>query len=116
MEREIYSGIITLNHAFEKQINLKNEIDKFNEFTKPNTLNKKSEKVLTYKNADRLLKERRKVLNGYESKIFPIEKQTLGKERKVLTPNEILQGLKIALAQVEAGNTSKNVLLFASSK
>ena len=37
-EREIYSGILTLNHALEKRINLKDEIDKFKECTKPNTL------------------------------------------------------------------------------
>ena len=27
--REIYSGVITLNYTFEKQMNLKNEIDNF---------------------------------------------------------------------------------------
>ena len=36
-EREIYSGILTLNHALEKQINVKDEIDKFKESTKPKT-------------------------------------------------------------------------------
>ena len=32
--REIYNSVITLNDAFEEQINLKNEIDNFNEYTK----------------------------------------------------------------------------------
>ena len=33
--REIYSSIITLNDTLEEQINLKDEIDKFNESSKP---------------------------------------------------------------------------------
>ena len=32
--REIYSSILTLNNALEKQINLKDEVDKFIECTK----------------------------------------------------------------------------------
>lgn len=35
MGREIYSGILTLNDALEKQINLKDEIDKSKESKKP---------------------------------------------------------------------------------
>ena len=34
-EREIYSSIITLNDTLEEQINLKDEIDKCNESSKP---------------------------------------------------------------------------------
>ena len=33
--REIYGSIITLNDTLEEQINLKDEIDKFNESSKP---------------------------------------------------------------------------------
>ena len=33
--REIYSSIITLNDTLAEQINLKDEIDKFNESSKP---------------------------------------------------------------------------------
>ena len=37
-------------------------------------------------------------------------KAKYGKGLKILTPKQMLQKLSIALAQVEAGNTSKNVL------
>ena len=35
---------------------------------------------------------------------------THGKRLKVLTPKKVLQRLEIALAQINAGNTSENVL------
>ena len=73
--REIYS-IITVNDTFEEQINLKNEIDNFNENTKLKKLNKKEKKLLTHENADKVLRGRSKVLNGFESKIVPRGKQT----------------------------------------
>ena len=44
MGREIYSGILTLNDALEKQINLKNEIDKSKESKKPKKKPEKKEK------------------------------------------------------------------------
>ena len=71
--------------------------------------NKKEEKLLTYENAERRLKRRHKVLNGFESKIFPIGKQTQGKGTKILTPKQMLYRAN-ALAQVTASNTSKNLL------
>ena len=36
--------------------------------------------------------------------------QQKGKEIKMLTPKQLLQRLPIAIAQVKAGNTSKNLL------
>ena len=42
--RDIYNDFITLNDAFEEQINLKNETDHFNENTKPKKLKKKKKK------------------------------------------------------------------------
>ena len=42
--REIYNGIITLNNAYEEQINLKSEIDKFKESTNQNPQTKKKKR------------------------------------------------------------------------
>ena len=48
--------------------------------------------------------------------------ETMEKELKILTPNQILQWLPIALAQVKAGNNSESLLmkstksLFVSTK
>ena len=79
-----------------------------------------------------------KVLNDFESKIFPIEKQTQGKRRpgmivkvfdcsclldlarlgkvsdcsylKIFSPKQMFQKLLVALAPVKVGNTSENLL------
>ena len=45
--REIYVGVIMLNDAFEEQINIKNQIDDFNEHTKLESPNKKLKKKNT---------------------------------------------------------------------
>ena len=48
------------------------------------------------------------ILNGFRSEKFPIKTQ--GKGFRILTPKQMLQRLPIALAQVKADNTSKNIL------
>ena len=64
MGREIYSGILTLNDALEKQINLKDEIDKSKESKKPKkkSQKRKKKKTLTFQNAKRL--KRRKICSS----------------------------------------------------
>ena len=49
------------------------------------------------------------ILNAFKSRIFSI-KETQGKRLKILTPKQRLQRLPMALAQVKAGTTSKNLL------
>ena len=69
-----------------------------------------------FKNAIRLLNERQKVLNDFESGIFPKGKQgkgltsTLDEQLKILTPKQMLQILPITLAQIKADNTSETLL------
>ena len=101
-----------LNYAFEEQLNLKYEIDKSKESVKPNKkkADKKEQKALTFYNTRRLLKEIQKAINVFKSIILPIKKQTYGNGIKILTPKQTLQRLPTALAQVKAGNTSKNLL------
>ena len=116
----------------EKQINLKDETDKFvfnlylyamlinidnyinhashlNDFNKPKSQNKKEEKALTYESADKLLKGSQKGINGFESKRFPIKKTAHGIGLKILTPTQIIQRLPIALAQAKACNSFENL-------
>ena len=56
------------------------------------------------------------VLNGFKSKIFLTKSTGTGmlntdhSKLKILTPKQILQRLPIALAQVNAGNNSENLL------
>ena len=101
--REVFSGILTLNDGVEEQINLKYEADKFKDPTKPNNLppNKKRmrKKKKNNTNFSKLLKGRKKALNGFESKTLPLGKHTQGEAIKILTPKQILQRLPIPLAQ-----------------
>ena len=65
-----------------------------------------------------LFEGREKVLNAFDSKIFPIKIEGTGFSNKVsdrsnlkiLTSKQMLQRLPIALAQVKAGNTSEDLL------
>ena len=56
------------------------------------------------------------VLDGFESKIFPLKSNGSGllntnhSKLKILTPKQMLQRLLIALAQVKAGNNSESLL------
>ena len=106
---EIYGGIITLDDALEKQIKLKHEIDRFKESTRLKVLEKKEQKVLTFNNTIRLFEGKQKVLNSFESKIFPIEKQAQGKGLKLLTLKQMLQRLSMAFAEIKTSNTSENL-------
>ena len=57
------------------------------------------------------LKENKKVINGFEGTIFPVEKQTQAKGLKILTPMQMDQRFgSIAPAQVKASNTFDNLL------
>ena len=59
---------------------------------------------------------REKVLNAFDSKIFPIKTKGSGyleskpSNFKILTPKQMLQRLPIALAQIKAGNNSEGLL------
>ena len=78
----------------------------------------KKEKKKTLKNAIILLNGRSKVLNTFESAIFPKRKQGKGlasildkvfnhKQFKTLTPKQMIQKLPIALPQAKGSNTSE---------
>ena len=51
------------------------------------------------------------VFKAFESGIFHrLEKSQEGEELKILTPNQMLKRLPIALAQVKTGNNSESLL------
>ena len=51
-----------------------------------------------------------KRINGLQRKILRTRKQTQEKGIKILTPKQMLQRLPTALAIINAGNTSENLL------
>lgn len=71
--RHIWNDIITLYDLYEEQINLKNEIEKYYDLTKPRTKNNKKEEGLTYASVSELLKRRLRTFNSFQSKIMPLK-------------------------------------------
>ena len=63
-----------------------------------------------------LFEGKESVLDAFESKIFPVKTKGSGNldskpsNLKILTPKQMLQRLRIALAQIKAGNNSQNLL------
>ena len=77
---------------------------------------KKQEKEDVIKNLRNFYNGRKKVINAFNSKIFPIKTKGTGyleskpSSFKILTPNQMLKRLPIALAQIKAGNNSESLL------
>ena len=63
----------------------------------------------TYESAYAVYEGQVLTLNAFRKRIFAI-KATESKGLKILTPEQILQRLPMALTQVKAGDTSENVL------
>ena len=109
---KIRNNVISMTTANTEQANLLNHIEDFIKKTKPRDpiLKKLKGDVLT--SVLSLLKGREIVYKAFESGIFQKleESQQEGEELKILTPNQMLKRLSIALAQVKAGNNSESLL------
>ena len=112
---DIYNGKITLEGANESQANLAEEIEKFNNKTKPKKKENKEKKDIVNKN-NSFYNGREMVLNAFKCKSFLRKSEGSGilnsnhSKLKILTQKQMLQRLPIALAQVKAGNDSENLL------
>ena len=113
---DIYNGKITLEEADEDQSDLTDEINEFTKKTRLKSDKKKRKREIVKENLYNFFEAREMVLNVFESKIFLIKSTGTGilnidnSKLKILTPKQMLQRLSIALAQVKAGNNSKNLL------
>ena len=113
---EIRNNIISLDTANIEQANLLSYINDFIK-TKPRDPEKRKLRVdvLVLDSVTGLVNGREKVLTAFKSGIFQVSKESQeGKGAnemfKILTPNQILKRLPIALAQVKSGNNSENLL------
>ena len=113
---DIYNGKITLEEADEDQSDLTDEINEFTKKTRLKSDKKKRKREIVKENLYNFFEAREMVLNVFESKIFLTKSTGTGilnidnSKLKILTPKQMLQRLSIALAQVKAGNNSKNLL------
>ena len=107
---EIRNNIISLDTANIKQANLLSYINDFTK-TKPRDPEKRRLRADVLNSVSSLVQGREMVLTAFKSGIFhkPEESQK-GKALKILTPNQMLKRLPIALAQVKAGNNSESFL------
>ena len=108
---EIRNNVIDMNTANEEQNKLLEYISRFRRGTKPNNPESMKLKEYILDSAKALLEGREMVFKGFESGIFQkSEESQKGEGFKILTPNQMLKRLPIALAQVKAGNNSESLL------
>ena len=117
---EIRNNVISLDTANMEQANLLSYISDFMK-TKPRDLEKRKLRADVLNRVTGLVNGREMVLTAFKSGIFRVSKKSqegkganemsrvnASERLKILTPNQMLKSLPIALAQVKAGNNSEN--------
>ena len=114
---EIRNNVITLDTEIIEQTNLLSYVYDFSKKTRPRNPAQKQLKVDIVDSVTSLFQGREMVINAFKSGIFQVSKESQedeesqeGKGLKILTPNQMLKRLPIALAQVKAGNNSESLL------
>ena len=109
---EINNNVISINTANAEQINSTMHIKDFANKTKPRNRELKELKKEVLNSALSLLEGTDIVYKAFQSETFPRpeELQQEGEGLKILTPNQMLKRLPIALAQIKARNNSENLL------
>ena len=112
---EIRNNVISLDTANLEQANLLSYINDFISKTKPRNPEKRKLRADVLNSVIGLVKGKEMVLNAFKSGIFQVSKESQKGEGanemlKMLTPNQMLKRLPIALAQVKAGNNSESLL------
>ena len=115
---EIRNNVISLDTANIEQTNLLSYIFDFTKKTKPQNPAQKKLRAEVLDSVTSLIEGREMVINAFKSGIFQVSKESqesqegtgANKMLKILTPNQMLKRLPIALAQVKAGNNSESLL------
>ena len=108
---DIRNNIISLDTANIEQMNLLSYIYDFTKKTKPRNPTQKKLRADVLGSVFSLIEGREMVLNAFKSRIFQVSKESQeGEGLKILTPNQMVKRLPIALAQVKAANNSESLL------
>ena len=108
---DIINNVTSLKAANLEQANLMAHFYDFTKNTKPQNSEKKKLKSDVLNSVGSLAKGREVMFNAFRSGIFHrLEESQEGEGLKILTPNQMLKRLPIALAQVKAGNNSESLL------
>ena len=108
---DIRNNVTSLKAANLEQANLMAHLNDFTKKTKPQDPEQKKLKSDVLNSMGALAKERELMYNAFRSRIFHrLENSQEGEGLKILTPNQMLKRLSIALARVKAGNKSESLL------
>ena len=112
---EIRNNIISLDTANLEQANLLSYINDFMGKTKPRNPEKRKLRADVLDSVTSINNGRDMVLKAFQSGIFHKLEESqkcegVNERLKILTPNQMLKRLPIALAQVKAGNNSESLL------
>ena len=108
---DIRNNVTSLKAANLEQANLMAHINDFVKNTKPQDPKQKKMKSDVLDSVRALVKGRELMYNAFRSGIFhKFEESQEGEGLKILTPNQMLKRLPIALSQVKAGNNSESLL------
>ena len=112
---EIRNDIISLDTANIEQTNLLSYIYDFTKKKKTRNPAQKKLRSNVLDSVTSLIQGREAVLKAFQGGIFQVSKESqegegANKMLKILTPNQMLKRLPIALAQVKAGNNSESLL------
>ena len=112
---EIRNNVISLDTANIEQANLLSYINDFLRKAKPRDPEKRKLRADVLNSVTGLVNGREMVLTACKSGIFhKLEESQKGEgvneQLRILTPNQMLKRLPIALAQVKAGNNSESLL------
>ena len=108
---DIRNNVTSLKAANLEQANLMAHIHHFVKNTKPQDPKQKNLKSDVLDSVRALVKGRELMYNAFRSGIFhKLEESQEGEGLKILTPNQMLKRLPIALEQVKAGNNSEILL------
>ena len=111
---DIRNNVTSLKAANTEQANLMAYLYDFTKNTKPQNPEQKNLKSYVLNSVGALAKGREVMFNAFRSGIFhrlenSKEGEGVNEQLKILTPNQMLKGLPIALAQVKAGNNSESL-------
>ena len=114
---EIRNNVITLDTANIEQATLLSYVYDFSRKTRPRNPAQRQLKSDIVDSVTSLIQGREMVINKFKSGIFQVSKESQEDEEsqegtglKILTPNQMLKRLPIALGQVKAGNNSESLL------
>ena len=112
---DIRNNVISLDTANIEQANLLSYVYNFSKKTRPRNPAQRQLKADIVDSITSLVQGREMVINAFKSGIFQVSKEEqegtgVNKMLKILTPNQMLKRLPVALAQVKAGNNSESLL------